>query len=468
MRYNMNIGKKIAKTSFIYLLGQVFAKLITFFMLPLYTNYISTEVYGKFDLFLAYAAVIVPLIGIDVWGGMLRFILDEKEYESKRKTLDNGILILFNSLIILSSMYFIVISFFYIENYILVYIYLILWMVQNFYIYTSRGFNQNLVFAVSGIISAFSVGISSLICLFYFNLDIETLYISNIISFITQIIFIEFKLGIISRFSKQNISIEKIKKIYIYCIPNSIGSVFNWLLNSMNRIIITSTLGYAANGIFAISNKFISILSVFITVFMLSWQEAIFLIDDKLEQEKIYNNSFSMFIKAFGILICIITAGTYIIFPYFIGENFGDAYYLIPFFYIQFFASGLTWFMSSIVSSTKKTKIFLIEKAIISFINLSILLILIRYIGLYASPIAIFISEMIGIYIFKYFLRSIAEIKIKIPIKDLILVLLILGISSFIYIFGNKLENILWAICMGILGCLLFRSNISKVIKNNK
>ena len=57
----MNTTKKFIKTSIIYLIGNVLSKLIAFILIPIYTTYISPNIYGEFDLINSLISLVVPL-----------------------------------------------------------------------------------------------------------------------------------------------------------------------------------------------------------------------------------------------------------------------------------------------------------------------------------------------------------------------------------------------------------------------
>ncbi len=455
--------QKLFKTSALYLFGTVIAKLVSFFLLPLYTNKIPTDVYGTYDIVVAYAAIIVPLAGINCWQGMLRFTVEEKSLEERHKIVSQGWLMLFLSIGVLSIGFWGFCFIADISNKGLIYCYFIAQMLQYFYLYTARGFNKNKVYALSGIISAVTVAVTSLICIYWLHLTIEALYIAMIASLLVQVVYMELCIHLLRDINIKHIDRVRIKALYKYCFPESIGTIFNWLLNSVNRLIIVAVLGYSANGIYAISNKFLSILNVFMTAFVLAFQEAIYSAGSE-NIESAGNEVLRKFAELAGVAVALILLGTSIIYPVFVSGDYTEGYKLIPLFYLYFLMSGLTWILSSIVSATKKTQITLYEKIIIGTINFSIMALLIRRIGLSSSPVALLIAETAGIIVFKILLKKKAGCDIKIPIKNILVdVGLVLVASVFFFI------NRIW-LNLGVIAVILivasfvYRSKIGKIL----
>lgn len=455
--------QNLFKTSALYLFGTVIARLVSFFLLPLYTNKIPTDVYGTYDIVVAYAAIIVPLAGVNCWQGMLRFTVEEDSLEERHRIVSHGWLMLFFSVGILSIGFWGFCLIADISNKILIYCYFIAQMLQYFYLYTARGFQKNRVYAVSGIISALTVAAASLICIYWLHLTIEALYIAMIASLLVQVIYMELCIHLLRDIHIRHIDKGRMKALYRYCFPESIGTIFNWLLNSVNRLIIVAVLGYSANGVYAISNKFLAILNVFMTAFVLAFQEAIYSAGAE-NIESAGNEVLNKFAELAGMAVALILLGTSIIYPVFVSGDYTEGYKLIPLFYLYFLMSGLTWILSSIVSATKKTQITLYEKIIIGTINFSIMALLIGKIGLSSSPIALLAAEAAGILVFKILLKKKANCDIKIPVKNIILDIGMVSAASVFFLINHIWLNLGVILLILAVAGFVYRTEISNIL----
>lgn len=52
-------------------------KFLSFFLVPLYTNILSTTEYGTYDLFNTTIGVLLPLLTLNIHEAVLRFLLDK-------------------------------------------------------------------------------------------------------------------------------------------------------------------------------------------------------------------------------------------------------------------------------------------------------------------------------------------------------------------------------------------------------
>ena len=70
-------NKYLIKNTLLFTLGNLGSKLIVFFLIPLYTNTLSTAQYGTIDLVSTVSTVAVPIFTINICESVMRFALDK-------------------------------------------------------------------------------------------------------------------------------------------------------------------------------------------------------------------------------------------------------------------------------------------------------------------------------------------------------------------------------------------------------
>ena len=60
-------------------IGQFGSRMLSFFLVPLYTSVLSTADYGTFDLYGTIVQLLVPVLTLNIYDAVLRFALDGKE-----------------------------------------------------------------------------------------------------------------------------------------------------------------------------------------------------------------------------------------------------------------------------------------------------------------------------------------------------------------------------------------------------
>lgn len=83
----------LAKNTFIFALGNVGTKFISFFLVPLYTYVLSAEDYGTIDLISTLVTLIVPVLSLNISEAIMRFALDENAEQNK--IISAGVIMMF-------------------------------------------------------------------------------------------------------------------------------------------------------------------------------------------------------------------------------------------------------------------------------------------------------------------------------------------------------------------------------------
>ena len=78
-----NRTKYLFKNTIIFTIGNLASKLIAFFLIPLYTNVLTTKEYGTIDLVITICTIAVPILTLNIMEGIMRFNLDEKSNKNK-------------------------------------------------------------------------------------------------------------------------------------------------------------------------------------------------------------------------------------------------------------------------------------------------------------------------------------------------------------------------------------------------
>ena len=102
----MSEGSRLVKNTLIIAIGSVSTKLITFFMLPFYTSYLTTVDYGIYDYIYQLSLFIIPMVTMLMDESVFRFLIDCKNDNSKKEIISNAVFIEF-----IGSLLFIILAF---------------------------------------------------------------------------------------------------------------------------------------------------------------------------------------------------------------------------------------------------------------------------------------------------------------------------------------------------------------------
>lgn len=456
----MNEGKKFIKSSAIYFVGNVLTKIISFFLLPLYTSKIATEDMGYFDVSVSYLGILVPVICMEIWSGILRYMFDYALKKDKYKPVTNGLLIFSVSVIVYTIIMIAVNMVFHINFIFLIYFYGLFTMLQSLYSFIARGLNYNTAFAFSGIIGSLVNSISNIIMILVLGMSLSSLYIAAILGFMVQVIILETKIKILSNLSFKLVDLCLMKNMFRFSIPLCFNSVCFWFLSSYNRVAITNILGLSANGVYSVSAKFAATLTLVTSCFSLAWQELVYSKGNEKDKSNLYSNATNLYIQFLMAVVLICMPLIQIVFPYFIDVQYAEAFSLIPMCLLATSASILSGFYGNIFGAEKKTGIILYSTIAAAIVNLGVLYGLINIFGIQAANISLLLGFIVNIFIRIFTLRKTAKIKINYKFLILSLLLFIIGFS--IYLYTGTICNIVFLITM----CIFFLYNFRKFIKS--
>ena len=145
-----------------------------------------------------------------------------------------------------------------------------------------------------------------------------------------------------------------------------------------DRIILTQMVSSAANGIYAMANKFPNIINVLYGYFYTAWKESAAKIVKEDNKNQYYNSIYHDAKRfLYAVTICLIAVMPFA-FPIFINEAYDEAYVYIPIVMIATYYSNLSSFYGGIFSAYKDTKIMGTTTIVAAVINLVIDLLLVN------------------------------------------------------------------------------------------
>ena len=366
----MNKIKRFLETAGIYLIGSVLSKLIGFFLLPLYTGKLPPDQFGMYDLVTTVISLSVPVVFFQIWDGMFRFAFEKHNPNEKYSVVSSSFLVWASGLVIYSIVFLMMCKALRFEFTWLIYLYGIAVAVQYQYVYIARAFLRNKLFVMSGLINSLLSAITNIVLILMFNIGIESLYIAPILGCIAQILMIEIVLQPLKHLHLHDIKVHKIMEMLRFSLPLCIATILYWLLSGYTKIAISQQLGTYSNGLYAVANRFSSVMMLLITVFQYAWNEMAYLMakDDNraAKYEKSVEYIFKIVLLGSGVFMLFIK----IIFPYIINSAYRDALMIVPLSLIGVAVNAFAGFIDTIFMAEKQTRWIFMTTVIGAGINI--------------------------------------------------------------------------------------------------
>ena len=179
----MSKKKELAKNTIIIFLGKVCTQLISFFLLPLYTGYLSTKQYGTVDLIQTYVRLLVPLITIELEMGVFRFLIDSRNKdEDTKNVMSNNFTILFVSLFLFTVVYLIVTHFWKIDYRFLILIDVFICTITGNLLQVARGLGKILDYSIACIVTGVMTIVFNIILIMFFDMRVSGMILSTLLA----------------------------------------------------------------------------------------------------------------------------------------------------------------------------------------------------------------------------------------------------------------------------------------------
>ena len=444
----MNQKKQLMKNTIIIAIGKLSTQIISYLLLPLYTSQLDPSEYGNYDFICTLSVFLCPIITLLMEESMFRYLIDADSKVQRKKIITQTIIYTFFGTVLFTIIAALIMGFG--TDYTPMYITAIItFVISNILIglsnALSRGLGKIKLYSVSNFILGISTIILNIVFILALNAGAEGLLWANTIANAFTAIVI---LGIL-KLPKYIGKIDKplMKDMIKYSIPLVPNSISWSIINMSDRIILTQMVSSAANGIYAMANKFPNIINVLYGYFYTAWKESAAKIVKEDNKNQYYNSIYHDAKRfLYAVTICLIAVMPFA-FPIFINEAYDEAYVYIPIVMIATYYSNLSSFYGGIFSAYKDTKIMGTTTIVAAVINLVIDLLLVNSLKIYAACFSTLIANLIVYFYRKKKLKKylkLKELKWQGPMLFLAIICLAYY-AKYIPVIGNN-PVLLWTI----------------------
>lgn len=410
----MSKKKQLAKNTMIIFMGKLCTQLISFLLLPLYTGYLATKEFGIVDLIQTYVTLLVPLITLELEMSIFRYLVDSRgDNKETKKLVSNNFFIMGIGLLIFSILYIIVTSFWHFDYRWLILIDIIICTTTGNFLQIARGFGKTVDYSIGCIITGLTTVLSNIFMIVVLGMGAEGMILSMAIANGMCSLYLFIKLKLYKYINFNLVDSKLIKSMNKYSIPLIPNSVSWWIVNVSDRTIISFVLGAGANGLYAVSNKFPTILSSLLGIFNLSWSESAALHINSPDRDKFFSDITNTVTKLFTCLGVGMIACMPFVFPILINSEYNEAYNYIPLLVLGSVFNVVICLYSAVYIAKKLTKEVAFTSVIGAIINIVVNVLLIERIGLYAAALSTAVSYFVMMMYRHFDLKKYINIKFE-------------------------------------------------------
>ncbi len=447
----MNENKRLIKNMGLIAIGNMGTRLVAFFLLPLYTTLLTTSEYGIFDYIMSIAIFCVPFVSLLMDESIFRFLIDCKNDNQKTVVTTTSVIIMLAGVIsffVIATPVMLILKFGYAVYTIII---ILMYALNGMFSALLRGIGRTDLFALYSFLLGASQVILNIIFIAYFRLGLKGMLLSMIIaqSLVTMIFMIKTKIWTLIDIKAFDKSVAK--KMLTYGIP-LIPNKISWnIMNLSDRFILMNVMGSDASGLYAVSNKFPSLMDTIYGFFYQSWKESSARVLGNESEESFYNSIYS-YLKSFMYsLVLGMCAFMPLIFRVMINAKFNAALLYVPILLIAMYFSNISGFYGGIFTAYKQTSIMGISTVVGAIMNLAVNFILINYIGIYAAALSTLVSTIIvciyrWVKVRKYVMLEENRIRILFAIIITVIILYMYYTGSFYLTIISCLISIVYAV----------------------
>lgn len=395
-----NKYKRLAKNSIWTLIGNSGSKLLGLLLLPLYTRWLGTSGFGESDLVTTYSSFLIYIMTLCIADGI--FVFTKNQSDELKKSFFSSALLFTVLLLVIWAVLWCILDFLFssldfrnsfTDN---------LWYIYGIVVTTFlQQYSQQFILSLEKIkIYSFTGIVHSLFTLLFSYLLIPSMGVKG---FILATIYSNLLTAAYSFFLSKSylyLSLKQIDKYNVYellkySIPLIPNGIMWWLMSALNRPVMEYNLDYSTIGIYAVANRFPSIINMVFAVFSVAWNISVFEEYGKEGYEAFYKKIFRMLFLVIIIAASVVMVSSELIVTIFAAPDFHEAWKYMIILVVGSVFSCLSSFFGTNFSVVKQSKYFFYSSVWGALTAIVLNLLLIPAIGLWGTSISVMMSFVV-------------------------------------------------------------------------
>lgn len=404
----------LSKNIFLFMISGFVPKILIFALVPIYTSCLTTREYGISDLISTTVTLLLPIFTLDIQDAVMRFAMDKKcdrkdVFSIALKVIFIGFIIILVGVLIISQLKIKNLK----NSYLLFFCIMYLTSaINNSVSLFCRGIDKVKVMVSAGILYSVVSVVSNIIFLVYLKWELTGYLIANSLGAAISLIWCFIAADLFS-YIKFNTSKEVLKEMLMYSFPLIFSVLSWWVNNASDRYILTWISGIGISGLYAVSYKIPSILSVFQNIFFQAWSISAIKEFDKNDSDGFISHMYTMLNFGMVLLCSGVMIGNMIIAKILYSREFFDAWRFVPPLLISVVFNAMSLFIGSIFTAVKDTKTLSISTIIGAVVNTICNFLFIYLFGGYGAALATLVGFAVTLVMRNIILKKHINLRIN-------------------------------------------------------
>lgn len=397
----MSRATDLLKNTGILMIAKISTQVISFLLLPLYTALLTTEDYGRVDIYTSLAMIVIPFLTLQVEMALFRFFITNKDQASQKEIVSTSYAIIAGMTATISIIYLIVSDVLKLPHRWLLFGYYISQALAAVLLQTCRAKGDNIGYGMASFVSSAMAVVLNVLFVAGLGWHVEGILMASILAQLVSCIYMLRRTRIYSYLSFEIVSLGRCRQLLNYSIPLVFNQIASWGINYSNRLIIVVNWGEGINGIFSVASKFSNIVGTFFNVYNVAWTENVVRSMEDEDGTAYISRIFEFTFSIYLILITGIINLLPLVFNVMVNKAFNDAYMHVPILLVGMLFSGMAATLGSIYIAYSKTREVSITTMLAGMCNIVVHLLLLKKYGLYAASISTLLS-FVALFIYRY------------------------------------------------------------------
>jgi len=397
-------------------------------MLPLYTRMLTTSDYGQLDILQTTISLLIPLVTFQVVEAVFRFSVDMRDKDSASKVLTNGIFLCLIGMLITLLLFPIFNNFEPFATYTtMFYLIMFLTIFHGIIKQFVRGLEKIKTFVAADLIYTGSFVTFNIVFLVNLRMGLRGYFLSMVLAHLVAIIVLIIFGNVFKYLNLKSFNKKLLKTMLIYSIPLIPNGLMWWVMNVSDRYMLTYFLGFDATGIYSVSYKFPSLITLMNSIFFMAWQLSAMQEYGKEGYDNFYKNIFGVLSSFLLLITAVVLLILKPLMSVFVADAFYESWKYVPLLLVGTVFQAFSSFFGTNYTASKKTKGAFTTSVYGAIVNIGINLLLIPIWGIQAAAF----STMLA-YLTMWLLRLFDTkkfVKIKIDWKSLIFSIVLIDIQ---------------------------------------
>ena len=421
--------KNLTKNTVIFAIGSFSVKLIQFFLMPLVTGVMTQSDYGLSESLVSLVELLLPILTLGLQDAVFRFSM--KDDVDQKKVISSTMIIVVAGFFLIalgSGIASIFLNYRYCILFALLFVCVALSNVWGQYV---RGIGRVKTFAVSGIVQAVALAISTAIFVYKLRWGGEGYMLAMLCGYASSLLILFTVGGVYKGLSFRNWDKEVIKPMLRYALPLIPNNLSWWFVQVVNRYILIYFAGTAAAGVFVANSKMASFINIFGTIFLQAWTISSVKAITQSDRGKFNSDVF----RVYSLFLQVVACGMLLILPFLssflLRGEFADTwrYSALPIF--TAILSCYTAFFGAYYGAALKSKMVMVSTLIGALVNVVLAVLLTWLWGIVGSLVASIVSYFVITLIRIIDTQKYSDIKVN-WIRESVVLLLVLGQAVFV------------------------------------